>query len=449
MKFINSLATDFYQVTMMFVCLVSGKANERTGFEAFVRHVKPEINPNKDVYVFKGEKEVISFMKKVKEEIQSPEFIEAFKELILPKIPEIKRDFYENVIDREFKKVSKDFDFSVAKENSFVRPLVPVFQYSGAKFFGQPIETMILSIINGKTGAATYNAFGEGTSEEKMYVDLIAGNRTSIAGYNASVFKSYFEQIEKEAARFREATTKPVFEAAFRRAPSFDIAYKASQIALKNGWNATSNTSLFFNDDASIDVIGGTMAHAFIMSFEKEVDAFRVWNDIFPNNTILVDTYDTINAVKTLISENIKPDTVRIDSGDLASLCVEVRKILDDAGWNDVKIFISGDLTPEIIKDFEEREIPFDKLMAGTKFVNVGYAKYTNAGFVYKLVETEINGQVLYPEKKAEGKKNYPGLKTVSFCNGKIKVSIEKDSFGFDENVFKNETKEMEVVFDF
>jgi nicotinate phosphoribosyltransferase len=178
---------------------------------------------------------------------------------------------------------------------------------------------------------------------------------------------------------------------------------------------------------------------------------------MFPNSTILVDTYDTISAVKSLIRENIKPDTVRIDSGKLDILCFEVRKILDDAGWNDVKIFISGDLTSEILIDYEARGVPFDKCMAGTKFVNVGLAKFTNAGYVYKIVEYTIESDIeidritIYPQKKAEGKSNYPGLKHVTYEDGKIFVRVNRDEkqsiFGFEDNVF-DAPRNVEIVFD-
>lgn len=433
------LHTDFYQITMSFAYLVSNKANEKTGFEAFVRHIKPEINKNKDFYIFSGEKEIVEFMEQVKKDIKSLEFIERFKKMILPKINIKVRNKYSDIIDEAFSKVDKEFEYSVAKEGSIVRPYIPVVQYYGPKIFGQLIETMILNMVNGRTGAQSYCLFNkEANEDQKIRIKMLAG----IIEPDSKII-DYFAELIEEAKEFRASTKKLLFEAAFRRAPSYIIAYNASKIAIENGWDATSNTSLFNEIDESF--IGGTMAHAFVMSFETEAEAFTVWNEIFPNSTILIDTYDTINAVYMLIKLNIKPDTVRIDSGDLAQLSFEVRRILDNAGWTDVKIFISGDLTAEILREYEKTGVPFDKCMAGTKYVNIGDAKYTNAGFVYKIVQYEENGIVHYPMKKAEGKTNYPGLKTIEMINKEIVVSIKTDSFGinvFDRNIKTN------VIFD-
>jgi nicotinate phosphoribosyltransferase len=435
----KTLHTDFYQITMSFAYLISGKANEKTGFEAFVRHIKPEINKDLNAYIFRGEKEIIAFMEDVRKEIKSPDFIENFKKMILPKINKKVRDKYSKLIDKAYKKIDKEFNYSVAKDGSIVRPYIPVFQYFGPKIFGQLIETMILNMINGKTGAESYCSFNPDVSEDKkVRIKMLAG----IIEPDSKII-DYFSELISTAKDFRASTTKLLFEAAFRRAPSYIIAYNASKIAIENGWDATSNTSLFNEIDESF--IGGTMAHAFVMSFETEVEAFRVWNEIFPNSTMLIDTYDTIKATHLLIKNNIKPDTVRIDSGDLAQLSFEVRKILDEAGWTDVKIFISGDLTAELLREYEKIGVPFDKCMAGTKYVNIGDAKYTNAGFVYKIVQYTENGVTHYPMKKAEGKTNYPGLKTVEMINGEIIVSIQKNFFGIKEFVSTIETK---VIFD-
>jgi nicotinate phosphoribosyltransferase len=240
-------------------------------------------------------------------------------------------------------------------------------------------------------------------------------------------FERYIQDIEYRADEYKSADIDGIIlEAAFRRAPSFQTAVIGSNKALEAGWAGTSNVSIM--NTKTVDKIGGTMAHAFVMSYQTELEAFQKWNQYFPNSTILVDTYDTINAVNMLIDNNIKPKDIRIDSGDFFSLVVEVRNILDNAGWNDVGIFISGDITPELLIKMRNHNIPFDKSMAGTYYIYCNeLIRKVNAGFVYKIVEfVDENNNIIYPEKKAEGKKNYTGIKDIKFKDNKAIVSKNK-----------------------
>ena len=180
------------------------------------------------------------------------------------------------------------------------------------------------------------------------------------------------------------------------------------------------------------------------MSYETELRAFQVWNEIFPNTSFLVDTFDTIKAVRKIVRNNLKPKNVRIDSGDFFTVCQEVRDILDENGWNDVGIYISGDLTPELLTELTNKKVPFDQAMIGTKLTNLGEIVNINPGFVYKLVEYTRDGKKYYPVKKASGKGNYPGLKEVIVENGKLHI---KPGFGFvNPNLI---IENMEVINDF
>ena len=110
---------------------------------------------------------------------------------------------------------------------------------------------------------------------------------------------------------------------------------------------------------------------------------------------------------------------VRIDVQPLDELARKVRAALDAVGWTDVKIFLSGDITPNMLLAFEESGVPFDACMAGTAYANIAGVEKVNAGFVYKLVQFEkktgLNPQIYYPEKKANGKNSYASLKTVEY----------------------------------
>jgi len=418
------LQTDYYQFTMAYAYLMIDTAKETTGFESFVRHIKTNIT-DKKYYIFNAEKEVIEFMDKIKKEINEKDFFEKFWKYIKHNVD---NKSYQ-IAKKRFESMPKNFEYRIMKNNSKIYPKVPVFQFKGPKFIGQMIETPITNIINGRVGIESYRnkiAISETVENEK------------------EIINSYKEKIIKRAKEYRDSTTKILLEAGYRRSPTFKIACFASEEAIKAGWNGTSNTCLF--NKINKKYIGGTMAHAFIMSFYEngktnEDIAFRTWQNIFGKSTILIDTYDTINAVKILIKNNIRPNAVRIDSDPIEELAIAVRKELDKAGWNEVKIFLSGDITPEKLIKWEKENIPFDMCMAGTKYVNIDLAENINPGFVYKVVEFEKNGKIEYPVKKATGKSNYPGLKKVKVSeNGDILMEIGKNDFGFfnEEKINEN-----------
>jgi len=419
------LQTDFYQFTMSYAYLVSGKSNEVTGFESFYRHIKPEVAGNNNYYIFNGEKDVHKFMEDVKREFNDPTFFDRFFEIFRPKFKESEEEvdaFYRKA-KKAFEEMNKSFEYTVVPNGTKVYPKVPVFQFKGSKMIGQMIETPITNIINGQTGATTFETFFHDRTEVIEKIKRMFNK-------NKLIPEDYIQALNKRAIEYRKATSKVLFEAGFRRAPNFNIAYMASKIAIDNGWNGTSNASLV--GEIPIDLIGGTMAHAFIMVFDEEIDAFKAWNEIFPKSTILIDTYDSVKAVKKLIENNIRPVAVRIDSDPIEEIAVEVRNELDNAGWTEVKIFLSGDITPEKLEKWEQENIPFDMCMAGTKYVNLDEMIHVNAGFVYKIVEYEKDGVVHYPFKKAFGKSNYPGLKRVNVdSEGNITMTIGGD-FGFN-----------------
>ena len=103
------------------------------------------------------------------------------------------------------------------------------------------------------------------------------------------------------------------------------------------------------------------------MSFEKEEDAFKHFIKVFPSGFLLVDTYDSIAALKKIIRLGIHMDGIRLDSGDLCYLSIESRKLLDAAGYNDTKIMASGDLNEYLIRDLVNKGAPIDSFGVGTE----------------------------------------------------------------------------------
>jgi nicotinate phosphoribosyltransferase len=157
----------------------------------------------------------------------------------------------------------------------------------------------------------------------------------------------------------------------------------------------------------------GTLAHSFIMSFDDEDDAFRAFLKVFPQTaTVLVDTYDTIAAVKRLARDFGKSvPSVRLDSGDLLDLSLRVREILDEAGMTGTKIFASGDLNEYRIADLIARGARIDSFGVGTELATSFDAPALSG--VYKLVGLVEDGRIEMRIKLSSEKATYPGPKQV------------------------------------
>ena len=201
------------------------------------------------------------------------------------------------------------------------------------------------------------------------------------------------------ARRIIEATPKnvPVMEFGARRADGFEAAIDASIYGVMAGCCGTSNA-------IAAQMMGqkalGTMAHHFIETFDDEYDAFVAYAKRFPNNaTLLVDTYDTLrsgvpNAIKTFdyMKANGMPVDhigIRIDSGDLAYLSKEARKMLDEAGYPQAKICLSNGLTARVIDALQDQGAVFDSLGVGD---NISKPE-GRMGCVYKEVAIKKDGK--------------------------------------------------------
>ncbi|MDR0641804.1 MAG: nicotinate phosphoribosyltransferase [Treponema sp.] len=226
--------------------------------------------------------------------------------------------------------------------------------------------------------------------------------------------------IATKTARVWLASGKgSIMEFGLRRAQGPDGAMSASRAAFIGGANATSNT--LAGKTYGIPV-RGTMAHSWIMSFPSEEDAFRAYADIYPDQSIfLIDTYDTLrsgapNAIKVgrELAARGKNFGVRLDSGDIHYLSMEVRKMLDQAGFPQATITVSNDLDEEIIHTLREAGAPINSWGVGTQMVTGGVdAAFTG---VYKLAAREDAAGRLIPAIKFSDnpeKTTNPGIKQV------------------------------------
>lgn len=235
--------------------------------------------------------------------------------------------------------------------------------------------------------------------------------------------------IATKAVRCVQAASgRPVVDFALRRTHGSDAGMKVARASYVAGFVGTSN--VLAGRRYGIPLVG-TMAHSFIASFAREIDAFRAYVASFPKNAILlIDTYNTLDGARNaaqVAREMAKRGQaligVRIDSGDMAALAVEVRRILDAAGLKDVKIIGSGGLDEFELERLTAADAPFDSYGVGTKLGVSADAPW--ADVAYKLVEYEDRSVL----KLSTGKESWPGKKQV-FRQVNSKTQIEKDIVG-------------------
>ena len=269
-------------------------------------------------------------------------------------------------------------DIDAIPEGTVVFPHEPLIRVQGPIIQCQILETVLLNILNFQTLNATKAA------------------RVAIA-----------------------ARGEPILEFGLRRAQGIDGALAASRAAYIGGCTATSNVlagKLF-----GIPV-KGTHAHSWVMSFDDELEAFKAYAKAMPNNCVfLVDTYDTLDGVrkavevgKWLRSQGHEMIGIRLDSGDLAYLSIESRKILDEAGFPKAAIVASNDLDETIIDSLKDQGATISVWGVGTKLVT-GYDQPALGG-VYKLSAIrDPNGEWKHKVKLSEQsiKVSNPGIQQV------------------------------------
>ena len=158
--------------------------------------------------------------------------------------------------------------------------------------------------------------------------------------------------------------------------------------------------------------LSGTMAHSWIMSHRSEIEAFTRYMELYGEHAVLLlDTYDTLEAVRQIAAADLRPAAVRLDSGDLLTESRQARALLDDSGLRATKILASGDLDEHAITALVAGSAPIDGFGVGTALSTSSDAPAL--GGVYKLVEVEHDGQSEPVLKLSKGKATYPGVKQV------------------------------------
>jgi nicotinate phosphoribosyltransferase len=198
-----------------------------------------------------------------------------------------------------------------------------------------------------------------------------------------------------------------------RRDHGVDAAMKVARASAVAGFGGTSNMAAAMRYGL---MPVGTMAHSYVLSFEREEEAFEAFLRENPKNSLLlVDTYDTLEGVRRAIEASRRTEIpltgIRIDSGDLAGLAREARRLLDEAGFGEAVIVASGDLEEHRIAEMCRAGTPIDLWGVGTELGTSRDSPVVNG--VYKLV-AELRGETWRGvAKRSEGKVTLPGAKQV------------------------------------
>ena len=359
MKDINlTLLTDFYELTMANGYMNSGLADKTAYFDVFFRNI-----PDNGGYAIMGGLDhIIDYLENLKFTDEDIEYLRGKK-----------------IFSEEFLNYLADFKFACdvwsVPEGTPIFPKEPVITVRGPIIQAQFVETAILMMFN--------------------HESLIATKASRIV---------------------RAAQGRAVMEFGSRRSHGAAAAMYGARAAYIGGCIGTA--CAIVDRETGIPALG-TMAHSWVQLFPTEYEAFKAYAENYPQNcTLLVDTYDVLksgvpNAIK--IFREMKPEKmgIRIDSGDIAYLTKQARKMLDNAGFPQATITASNALDEYLIRDIILEGAKIDSFGVGERLIT---AKSDPVfGGVYKLSAIEDENGVTPKIKISEnvGKITNPGVKSV------------------------------------
>ena len=351
-----ALHTDLYEITMSAGYFTAGRANEIAHFELFIRGLAE----NRNFYLFSGLAAVIELLERWRFDPLDIEYLRS-----LPELSGLPAGFFKYLTDLRF-----TGDLYAMPEGTVVFPNEPILRVRAPIIQAQLLETALLAIVNHQTTIAT-----------------------------------------KAARVTRAARGRRVVEFGARRAHGLGAAAWGARAAYIGGCAGTSNC--YAGRRFGIPVFG-TIAHSWIMSFDSEIEAFEAYARAFPSNLmLLIDTYDTLEGARAAARFGDRLAGIRLDSGDLHALAVEVRSILDEAGLTNAKIFASGDLNENRIAELLNAGAPIDAFGVGSELITS--RDQPTLGGVYKLVAVEDadGGGITLKRKLSPHKETIPGPKQV------------------------------------
>jgi len=379
-----SLFTDLYELTMCATYFATGKLGPAT-FDLFIRRLPA----GRSYFMFAGLEQVLRYLEKMRFTDEQIIYLgrQGFDERFLEYL-------------RNFKFTG---DVYAVPEGTIVFPNEPLIRVTAPIIEAQLVETFLLNTVNLQT------------------------------------------MIASKASRVVQASKgKSIVEFGLRREHGIDAGMKVARSSYIAGCQGSSN--VLAGMTYGIPVFG-TMAHSFVMSYEKEIDAFRAFAETFPTKTtLLIDTYDylagaqkAIVVAKELVRRGLRLVGIRLDSGDLAETSKKVRTLLDAEGLNYVVIFASGDLDEYRIAELLSKGAKIDAFGVGTKMGTSADYPYTDV--IYKLCETmNENGEFSPIMKLSKDKNTLPGRKQV------YRVTDENGDFVKDIVALATETSRGEPL---
>ena len=354
-----TMMTDLYQLTMMYGYFKTGMRDNLATFDMFYRSKDATTH----YAIMAGLEQLIEYLENLRFDEESLNYLRGL-----------------GIFDEDFLEELRNFEFHgdvyAVPEGTIVFPGEPLIRVTAPIFEAQLVETALLNIINHQTLIAT-----------------------------------------KASRVVQAAEGGTVMEFGLRRAQGPDAGIYGARAAIIGGCKSTSNvlTGQMYNIP-----IAGTHAHSWVMSFPDEITAFRKYAEMFPTSCLLlVDTYDTLksgvpNAIQVfdeLRAQGHEPVGIRLDSGDLAYLSREARKMLDAAGYPNTIICASGDLDENLIRDLKLQGACIDTWGVGTKLITS--EDCPSLGGVYKMSAETVDGRVIPKIKISENpvKITNPGVK--------------------------------------
>jgi len=352
-----AMLTDLYELTMC-ASYFDNKRDEPVTFDLFIR----KLPPNRSYYVFAGLEQSLLFLENMNFNQEQTDYLrqQGFKDSFLNYL--------------------RDFKFSgdvwAVPEGTIVFPNEPLIRVTAPVIEAQLAESFLLNTVNLQTMIAT-----------------------------------------KASRVVHAAKGRAIIEFGLRRTQGTDAGMKAARCSYIAGCAGTSNALAGMKYGIPIF---GTMAHSFIMLFDKEIEAFEAFTHTFPDKpTLLIDTYDNLKGAenaatvaKELEKKGHRLSSVRLDSGDLVEISREVRALLDKKGLGYVRIFASGDLDEYKIEKLLRRGAKIDAFGVGTRMSTSEDRPYVD--IIYKLSEKMDNDGKFVPTMKlSQGKITLPGRKQV------------------------------------
>ncbi len=388
-----TMLADFYEFTMANGYLENNMEDQIAYFDMFFR----SIPDNGGFAIMAGVEQLIEYLNSLEFNEEDIAYFES-----------------RGIFSEKFLNYLRDFKFEcdvwAIPEGTPIFPQEPMVVVRGPVVQAQLVETMILLTIN--------------------HQSLIATKANRIV---------------------RAADGRSIMEFGSRRAQGYEGAILGARAAFIGGCIGTANTIV--DRDFNIPALG-TMAHSWVQMFPTELEAFRAYAKIYPNDcTLLIDTYNTLkeglpNAIKVFKEEIVplgfRPKGIRIDSGDIAYLSKECRKALDAAGFQDCKIIASSSLDEYVIRDLLVQGAKVDSFGVGERLITA--KSQPVFGGVYKLTTIEKDGELVPTIKISEnvGKITTPCFKQVyRLYERKTNKAIADVITLFDEEI--DDTKPYEI----